>query len=231
MTATPKPVSQILKELRHMGSEKGRRGMARFGINVEKAYGISVTKLRAYAKKIPKNHALAVELWKSASHEARILSLLVDEHAKVTEKQMDEMVRGFNSWDMTDLACNNLFYDTPYAYEKAFEWVKREREFEKRSGYAMMATLAWKGKKHSDAEFRKFFPAIVNGATDERNFVRKAVSWALRQMGKVNRELNSDAISVAEKIAAIDSKSARWIAADALRELKAVRKSGNYKRE
>lgn len=194
-------------------------GMARFGINSENTLGISVAELRKIAKKIGKQHDLAEQLWASGIHEARILACLVDLPEQVTPEQMEQWVREFDSWDICDLCCIHLFRKTPYNYRKAFEWVERENVFEKRAGFALMAALAVHDKKAGNEKFEAFLPLIKEKATDERNFVKKAVSWALRQIGKRNKALNAAAIETAEEIKGLDSKAARWIANDAIREL------------
>ncbi|MFH1447513.1 MAG: DNA alkylation repair protein [Candidatus Micrarchaeota archaeon] len=210
---------EVLKKLKTYYSKKNIEGMARYGINTGRAYGVSVYAVRDIAKEIGKNRLLAKELWKSEIHEARILACLIDEPGKVTEKQLDAWVGDFDSWDVCDLCCSNLFDKTEFAHQKALEWSSEKEEFVKRAAFAMMAALAVHDKKATDRDFEKFFPIIRREATDERNYVKKAVNWALRQIGKRNRELNRMAIRTAKDIRKIDSKSARWIAADALREL------------
>ena len=211
---------EVIKEMKSMRNEENRKGMARFGINIDKALGISLYVLRPMAKKIGKDHELALKLWDSDIHEAMILAALIDEPDKVTKEQMDSWITKFNSWDLCDQVCCSLFDKTPFAYEKAVEWTEREPEFEKRAGFALMAGLAWHDKDAPDSKFIEFFPFIKRAAHDERNFVRKAVNWALRNIGKRNINLNKKAIKVAEEIREMGSKAARWIAADALRELK-----------
>lgn len=220
---------QIIKKLKSMANPNNVEGMARFGINPKYALGVSIPNLRrtakeirkSYSAKAPQNlHAIAKKLWSSKIHEARILASMVDEPDKVTEKQMDSWIIKFNSWDLCDQVCMNLFDKTQYAFDKAIEWGKRKPEFEKRAGFALMACLAWHDKEAPDSKFMKFFPVIKQEATDERNFVKKAVNWALRQIGKRNKQLNKEVIKIVKEIAKIDSKSARWIAKDALRELK-----------
>lgn len=213
-------VEEVIKKLKKLSNPKSLEGMARFGINPNKALGISIPTLRKLAKETGKNHKLALQLWKTGIHEARILAGLIDEINKVTERQMDSWIKDFDSWDVCDLVCANLFDKTPFAFKKAVEWTKRKKEFEKRAGFALMACLAWHDKKASDNKFIKFFPAIKRESVDERNYVKKAVNWALRQIGKRNRNLNKEAIKIALVIQKIESKSARWIANDALRELK-----------
>jgi len=197
-------------------------GMKRFGISGRNMLGISVTDLRKLAKKIGRSHDLAAGLWDTGIHEARMLASMVDEPGRVTPQQMDRWARGFDSWDICDGCCGNLFDKTPFAHLKAIEWSRSEEEFVKRAGFSLMAELAVHDKSATDAEFARFFPAIKKGSTDDRNFVKKVVNWALRQIGKRNSRLNKKAIALAEKIAKLNSGSARWIAADALRELKSA---------
>ena len=195
-------------------------GMARFGINLKNTLGVSVRDLRKIAKEVGHDHDTAQRLWHSGIHEARIVASLVDVAKLVTETQMEAWVKGFDSWDVCDLCCMNLFRKTHFAYRKAIEWSAREEEFVKRAGFALMATLAVHDKKENDSVFQEFLPIIEKGASDERNFVKKAVNWALRQIGKRNRVLNKLAIETAKQLQSINSKSTRWIALDALRELK-----------
>ena len=221
-----KTCDDILKKLKSLSNPKAVAGMARFGINPENTYGISIPNLRKMAKEIGKNHILAHQLWASGIHEARILAGMIDEPQMVTEKQMEDWVRDFDSWDVCDQVCMNLFEDTPFASKKAVAWSKRKEEFIKRAGFVMMARLAVSDKKAEDKQFEKFLPIIKRESKDERNFVKKAANWALRQIGKRNLRLSKKAIETAKEIQKIDSKSARWIASDALRELtgKAVQK-------
>lgn len=209
----------IIEKLQSMRNPKNIEGMARFGINPDKALGITVPELRAIAKENKRNHDLAQELWASDLHEARILASMVDDFRVVTETQVESWVADFNSWDLCDQCIMNLFEDLPYAWEKAVEWSQRERTFEKRAGFVMMARLAVSDKKADDKLFEPFFPIIVKESIDERNMVKKAVNWALRQIGKRSMYLNKKAVAVGKKIIEIDDKAARWIAKDALREL------------
>jgi 3-methyladenine DNA glycosylase AlkD len=213
-------LDQVLRELRSMADPKNVEGMARFGICSEGTLGISIYDLRPMAKRIGKDHKLAAELWATGIHEARLLAGYIDDPEKVTERQMEVWAADFDSWDVVDQVCSSLFDQTESAYAKAVEWSEREEEFVKRAGFVLMAALSVHDKKASDNEFEKLFPIIKRESTDERNFVKKAVNWALRQIGKRNLALNKKAIKAAEGISRIDSKSARWIAADALRELK-----------
>ena len=217
--STKKSSQEILAGLKSLANPDNAAGMARFGINSQNTLGVSIPTLRRLAREIGRDHDLAAELWLSGIHEARILATLIDTPASVTESQMDRWVHDFDSWDICDQCCSNLFTRTKFAYEKAFEWSAEQNEFVKRAGFVMMAALAVKDKKANDRQFEPFFDIIIIGATDNRNFVKKAVNWALRQLGKRDLILNQKAIAVAEEIRKIGSPSARWIAADALREL------------
>jgi len=210
---------EILKRLKSLSDPKAVEGMARFGINPKNTYGVSIPNLRMISKEIGRDHSLAQQLWSSGIHEARILAGMIDDPGMVTEEQMESWVKDFDSWDVCDQCCSNLFDKTEFAYQKAFEWSERNEEFVKRAGFVLMATLAVHDKKATDEELLKFLPLIKRESTDDRNFVKKAVNWALRQIGKRNVSLNKAAIKTAKKIQGIDSKSARWIASDALREL------------
>lgn len=210
---------EVMAQLKALANPQNTEGMARFGINTATAYGISVTTLRKFAKPLGKDHRLAQRLWKSGVHEARILASIIADPALVSEKQMEAWVRDFDSWDVCDQCCGNLFDKTPWAFQKAAEWSRRDEEFVRRAGFALMAALAWHDKAAKDEAFVAFMPLIKAMATDERNFVRKAVNWALRQIGKRNARLNKVAIQTARAIERMDSKAARWIAKDALREL------------
>ena len=194
-------------------------GMGRFGINPANAYGVSVPNLRRIAKDTGKSHELAQQLWESNIHEARILAGMIDEPQKVTEGQMEAWVRGFDSWDVCDQCCLNLFAKTGFAYQKAAEWSADEGEFVKRAGFALMACLAVGDKQAGDAQFEAFLPLIKRESGDNRNYVKKAVNWALRQIGKRNPTLNRRAVETAQEVKSMGSTSARWIAADAIREL------------
>ena len=210
----------ILKRLRSLGDPENVEGMARFGIHSAKALGISVPELRSIAREIGKDHELAGKLWSTGIFDARIIAALIDEPAKVTEKQMERWVKDFDNWAICDGCCGNLFDKTPLAWKKALEWSRREEEFVKRSAFSLMAALAVHDKKAEDKRFLHFLPIIKRESTDGRNFVKKAVNWALRQIGKRNLNLNRRVIVTAKEIQKLDSPSARWIAADALRELR-----------
>jgi 3-methyladenine DNA glycosylase AlkD len=209
----------VVARLREMGSARDRAGMARFGINVDGALGISVTALRRVARELPPDHALAADLWETGVHEARILASMVDEPEHVTGRQMDRWVRELDSWDLCDQCCSNLFWRTTLADRKSVAWAGRTREFEKRAGFALMASAAVKDRAAPDDRFLAYLTVIEREATDPRNFVRKGVNWALRQIGKRNRRLHRAAVASAMRIARAEDRTARWVAADALREL------------
>ena len=210
---------EILARLRAFGDPATAAGMARYGINPQNALGIKIPVLRGIARELGKDHALAEELWATGVHEARILATMIADPRQVTEEQMERWAADFNSWDLCDQCCGNLFDRTPYAYDKALAWSAREEVFVKRAGFALMAYLAVHDKRAPDEKFTQFFPCILRQAGDERNFVKKAVNWALRQIGKRNRSLNESAIAVVAELEQLDSRAARWIAADARREL------------
>ena len=209
----------IIKRLEALTNPTIAKGMAWAGIKALKVYGISMPNLRKIARETGSDHALAQELWASGIHEARIIACMIDDHEMVTEDQLERWVKDFDSWDICDGCCGNLFDKTAFAYQKAVEWSSREEEYVKRAGFVMMATLAVHDKKAKDDQFLKFLPIIKRESTDNRNFVRKAVNWALRQIGKRNVALNRAAIETAKAIYTIDSKTAKWVASDALKEL------------
>jgi 3-methyladenine DNA glycosylase AlkD len=211
--------NEILQKLKALSNLKTVEGMARFGINPNNAYGVSIPTLRKIAKEVGTDHTLARQLWQSGIHEARILASMIDDPEQVKEEQIENWVNDFDSWDICDQCCSNLFWKTNFAYQKAVEWSRRNKEFIKRAGFVLMAELVIHDKKAKDTEFMKFLPMIKREATDNRNFVKKAVNWALRQIGKRNKTLNKAAIQTAQQIQDMDSKTAKWIASDTLREL------------
>jgi 3-methyladenine DNA glycosylase AlkD len=212
-------VENVLEQLRAKAKSDQVEGMARFAIAGEGRLGVSVPDMRKIAKSIGKDHQLALDLWETGIPEAMIVAGMVAEPGRLTAEQMEDWVVDINSWDICDQVCMNLFEKSPLAENKIYEWSHREEEFVKRAAYALIACLAWHDKTASDEEFIKYFPTIKYGSTDERNFVKKGVNWALRNIGKRNLKLNQAAIELARDIQKIDAKSARWIAADALREL------------
>jgi 3-methyladenine DNA glycosylase AlkD len=229
--ATPE-VRAILAELRALGSAKDRAGMARYGINVENAFGVSIYELRRVAKRLGTDHRLAAALWATGNHEARLLACFVDDPAAVTPRQMDAWARDFDSWDICDQATTSLFDLTKHAWSKAATWAQHDDAWIKRGGFALMAGLAWHDKVTTDDAFLALLPLIERAAIDDRNFVKKAVNWALRNIGKRNRALNRAALACAKRIVAAANRraggerggtpgdrAARWVAADAIREL------------
>lgn len=227
-----KRVPAILAELRGMGSERARTGMARYGINVENAFGVSVCELRKIAKRLGTDHDLALALWATGNHEGRLLACFVDDPAAVTAEQTEVWAREFDSWDLCDQAATSLFDKTRHAWPKAVEWAARDEGWIKRAGFALMAGLAVHDKTAKDRDFVRLLPLIEAAAADDRNFVKKAVNWALRNIGKRSRALNAAAVACARRILAAANegaggerggdpgcRAARWVATDAIREL------------
>jgi 3-methyladenine DNA glycosylase AlkD len=212
-------VEDVLEKLKGKAKPDQLKGMARYGMAIEKRLGVSIPELRILAKNIGKNHELSLDLWNTEIAEARILASMIDDSKKLVECQMEEWVKGINSWDICDQVCSNFFRKSPLAWKKIQDWSNREEEFVKRTAFSLIAYLACHDKKAEDEKFVDFFPVIKQGAMDERNFVKKAVNWALRSIGKRNRNLNKAAINAAKEIQRLDSKAARWIATDAIREL------------
>ena len=217
-------VDEILKKLESLGSARNVEGMAHFGIKTGKSFGVPTPLLKQFAREVKKQtedrHALALDLWKTKVYDARAIAFMIDDPKRVTREQMESWARDFDNWATVDGTCSYLFCRTPFAYEKAVEWTTREAEFVKRAGFSLMAYLAVHDKKADDKKLATFLPVIEKHSDDERNFVKKAVNWALRQIGKRNVSLNKLAVETAERIKLQDTKAARWIAADALRELR-----------
>ncbi len=210
---------EVLETLNSLAKPENLEGMARFGIAGDKRLGISMPELRKLGRSIGKDHEMALRLWATGIQEAMILAALLDDPLKVTEEQADSWVMDIHSWDVCDQLCMNLFDRTGFADKKIWEWSERGEEFVRRAAFAMIACIAWHDKKAPDAEMIKYFPVIKRGASDDRNYVKKAVSWALRNIGKRNLNLNQESIRLARKIKEEDSKAARWIASDVIREL------------
>lgn len=215
----PSSVPDILALLKSKGNPRNVAGMARYGIIARRVYGVPTPAITALARAIGKNHSLATSLWKTGVYDARILAIFVEPPERVTEAQMERWVRDFDNWAICDGVCLHLFDKTPYAHRKALVWSARKEEFVRRAGFVLMAVLAVHDKEASDQRFQRFLRIVKQRATDERNFVKKAVNWALRQIGKRNIALNREAVRTAKQIARLDSAAARWIARDALREL------------
>jgi 3-methyladenine DNA glycosylase AlkD len=212
---------EILQKLKSMANPAAVEGMARYGINPHNNLGISIYELRRMAKDIGPDHPLALALWDSGLHDARLLACFVDDPVKVTAQQMDRWAADFDSWDVCDQACTSLFDVTPLAWEKVFEWAERPEEFVKRGAFSLIAGLAVHDRNAEDARFEQFIPLVKKHADDDRNYVKKAVNWAIRNIGKRNCHLNTQMIQLAEDLlSTMDSKTARWVASHALRELK-----------
>jgi len=212
-------VEEVLEMLAAKANPDQLAGMAKYGMTVENRLGVKVPQMRKIAKEIGKDHTLALELWETGITEAMILASMVDIPDEVTEEQIEAWVQDFDSWDVCDQVCMNLFDKTPHAWKKIHDWSDREEEFVKRAAYALIACLAVHDKGASDEVFISLIPVIKTGATDNRNYVKKAVSWALRNTGKRNPELNTIALATARELGGIDSSSARWIGSDAIRDL------------
>ena len=211
--------AQVLAQLERKGSKTGVAGMARYGIVAKKAYGVSVGEMRAMAKKIGRDHDLAARLFASGVQEGRMLAVLIDDPELVTSRQMDAWARGFENWADCDTACFHLFDKTPHAWKKITQWSTRKDEFVKRAAFALLASVALHDKKAPDQPFVSSLRLIERAADDDRNFVKKGVSWALRGVGHRNPKLRSAALRTAERLAKSDVASARWIGKDAQRDL------------
>ena len=209
---------EAISELKLLATPEHYEQLQRFGINSTKAIGVKVPSIRNLAKKIGVNNELAMELWATEMHEARLLASMIEDPIKLTETQFDQWTADFDSWDMCDVTCD-LFGRSPLVFKKINEYTAREEEFVKRCGFALMCELSFHDKKIKNEDFYPFFDLIEREAWDERNFVRKAVNWALRQIGKRNEVLRIKAIECAERVLKQGTKSAKWIATDALREL------------
>jgi 3-methyladenine DNA glycosylase AlkD len=210
---------KVLSRLQSLSHPENLEGMARFAIPTDRALGITTPDLKKLAREIGKDHRLAVQLWTTGIHEARSLAVMIEEPEHVTEAQTERWVNNFDGWSTCDGCCLHLIRRLPFAWRKAFEWSRRRREFEKRAAFALAAALAVHDKRAPDEKFLRFLAVIKRQAADERNFVKKAVNWALRAIGKRNLRLNRAALRTAREIRRLDSPAARWIAADALREL------------
>ena len=216
---SPPSLSAALAWLERRGSKKNRDGMARYAITAPRVFGVSVGDLRAYAKTIGRDHQLAQELWNSGWYEARMLAGFVDDPALVTPAQMDRWARDFDNWAVCDHSCFHLFDKTPHAYGKAAKWAASRQEFVKRAAFALIASLALHDKKAPDENFRGFLPLIEKAAIDERNFVKKGVSWALRGIGHRSPAMRAEALKVARRLATATAPPARWVGKDAIRDL------------
>jgi 3-methyladenine DNA glycosylase AlkD len=217
---------QVIDKLKSLADPGYLAGMSRYGVDTERAraLGVSAPRMRKLAEEIGKDHKLALELWKTGIHEARIVATLIEDVKKVTNSQINKWVHQADNWGVCDCCCGvvldkTMLEKTPLAWSKAIEWAEHKEEYVRRAGFVLMAALAIHDKKAPAKKFLPFFRIIKRHADDERNFVKKAVNWALRQIGKRNIALNKKAVAVAREIQKMDSRTARWIAADALREL------------
>ena len=218
--SSKRDVNEALAWLKEHSSKKIREEMLpRYGIDAPKAFGVSVANLHKLAKITGRNHEFALALWETGWYEARMLASLVDEPERVTPAQMDQWCRDFDNWGICDTVCFKLFDRSPHAYKKVEQWAKRRDEFVRRGAFALMASLALHDKEANDDRFTNWFPLIEQGANDDRNFVKKGVSWALRAVGKRNAKLKSAAVKLAQRLATSDQSSARWVGKDALRDL------------
>ena len=213
------PVQEVLNQLKAMARPDQIKGMACYGMTAEGRLGVAVPDMRKLAKELGKDHGLALALWKTGIAEARMVAAMIDDPLQLTEYQMEDWVVGINSWDVCDQVCMNLFEKSPMAWQKIRDWSLREEEFVKRAAFALIACLAWHDKRAPDEQFIAVLPIIRREASDERGMVRKAVNWALRNIGKRNLKLNQSALAAAREISRMDSKAARWIASHAIREL------------
>ncbi|MGD2098124.1 MAG: DNA alkylation repair protein [Desulfobacterales bacterium] len=213
-------LNDVIAELKSLGDPESAAGMAKYGIKSDRALGVSIPKLQGMAKKIGTSRKLAGQLWSSAIHEARILACMIEDPQQLTEAQLERWVKEVDSWDLCDQCCNRLFSKTAFGRQKAIAWSQRPEEFVKRAGFVLMAVLAVHDKEATDRKFEPFLKRIQKEASDGRHFVKKAVNWALRQIGKRNPALNRKAVAVAEDLRRLESGAARWVANDALRELR-----------
>jgi 3-methyladenine DNA glycosylase AlkD len=223
-------LAEVLAQLQSLADPAHLAEMERVGINLHNSLGVDIYTLRKLAKPLRPDHELALGLWETGIHEARVLASMVDDPAQATEAQLEAWAATFDSWDVCDQVCDNLFQHTVFAYPKAFEWSGRSQEFVKRAGFVLMACLAFFDRESPEARLAQFFPVIVQASDDERNYVKKAVNWALRNLGKHSLSLNAQAVAVAQEIQARGTRPARWIAADALRELTSEKMQARLKK-
>jgi 3-methyladenine DNA glycosylase AlkD len=215
-------VATALAWLEKRSSKKVRDGMARYAVPSDKALGVRMGDIQKLGKTLGRDHALALQLWKTEVYEARMLCAFVDEPARVTAAQMDAQARDFDNWAICDTLCFALWVYTPHAFAKIRQWARSRDEFVKRAAFALLASVALrgKGKNTSEADLRKCLPLIEKAASDERNFVKKGVSWALRGVGRRSPSLHEASMALAAKLAAREEPAARWVGKDALRNLR-----------
>jgi 3-methyladenine DNA glycosylase AlkD len=213
-------LQEIVAKLELLSTPENIEGMERFGITPEKTYAVRIPELRKIAKESGKNHELALELWELDFRETKILACMIDDPKMVSSSQLNAWVLEFDYWEICDQCCMNLFRKTSFAYDKIFEWGEHEAEFVKRAAFSLLAVMAVHDKKQPNHQFEQYYPLLISASTDNRNFVKKAVNWALRSIGKKNSSLNKSSIDLAEEILALNTKSSKWIASNALKELK-----------
>ena len=213
-------VGEVVTRLKKLSSKSVRDGMKRFGIPNDNAFGVSVGKIQTFGKELGRNHQLALSLWETGFYEARMLAAFVDDPKLVTSAQMDRWCKDFDNWGIVDTVCFKLFDQTPHAWKKIEQWTKRQDEFQKRAGFALLACLGVHDKRATNEQFIQCLPLIEAGATDERNFVKKGVSWALRVIGRRNVELNKVAVKLAQRLVDSPDPTSRWLGKEALREFK-----------
>jgi 3-methyladenine DNA glycosylase AlkD len=212
-------VKAVLAELKRLGTKSTRDGMTRYGMPTDKAFGVPVNAIQRLARSIGPNHALALALWDTGWYEARMVAAYVGEPARLTPAQMDRWCREFDNWGICDTVCFVLFDRTPHAWSRIPKWARQKDEFVRRGGFVLMACLALHDKAADDKSFTTLLPLIERGATDERNFVKKGVSWALRAVGRRSTTLHNEALAVSRRLGDSSSAAARWVGKDALREL------------
>jgi 3-methyladenine DNA glycosylase AlkD len=218
--AVARDVEMVLTWLKRRGTKHNRDGLARYAIHVDKAFGVSMATMQALTRQLGRNHALAHALWDTGWYEARTLVAFVGDPAQVTAAEMDGWCRDFDNWAICDSLCFYFFDKTPHAWRKVGAWARRRPEFEKRAAFALLAALALHDKQAPDSRFLTSLPLIERAATDERNFVKKGVSWALRAIGHRNLPLHTAACDLAARLARSDDATARWVGKDALRDLR-----------
>ncbi|HUU79512.1 MAG TPA: DNA alkylation repair protein [candidate division Zixibacteria bacterium] len=212
-------LEQIIAKFEKHANPENLVGMAKFGITPDHAYGVSLPVIRDLAKEIGKNHLLAQELWNTNIREPRILACMIADPNKVTEELLEKWVRDFDYWEICDQCIMNLFVKTKFAYTKSLEWVRRDDEYIRRSGFVLMAILSYRDKKTDDSKFLSFLPICKKYSTDQRNIVKKAISWSLRRIGARNLFLNKEVLKLTDELMMIESSSAKWIAKDVAKDI------------
>ncbi len=219
--ATPTDVQAVLSELERLGSKRVREDMGkRFGIHTDKAWGVRMADMQKVAKAIGTDHSLAQLLWKTGWYEARMVATMVADPEQVTPKEMDAWCKDFDNWAICDTACFKLWDQVPHAWDKVPVWAKSEKEFIKRAAFALLACLSLHRNDTDPKALKKFLPLVKKSSSDERNFVKKGVSWALRGMANTGSEMHSTVVDIAEELAASTNATERWVGKDVLRDIK-----------